>query len=71
MIVNLVTPGSPADQAGLQRDDIILSIEGSPVRNFDDLVCYIGEFTSPGDIISITISRNGIAIDLDARLSIR
>jgi regulator of sigma E protease len=35
--VGAVLPGSPADQAGLKNGDKILSIEGQPVSNWDEM----------------------------------
>ena len=32
-----IVQGSPADEAGLQRGDIVLELDGKPVRNDDDL----------------------------------
>jgi Do/DeqQ family serine protease len=40
-IVTDVVPGSPADQAGLRRGDVILSIDERPVKNAEDLVNQI------------------------------
>ncbi len=71
IIVSSVLPSSPADQAGLQPDDIIVSIDGRTMRKVDDLTSYLGEFTSPGDIISITIDRNGNLINLNVTLGVQ
>jgi serine protease Do len=37
-----VTPGSPAEKAGLSAGDTIGSINGVPVHNFEDLVLTVG-----------------------------
>jgi S1-C subfamily serine protease len=71
IIVSSVFLGSPADHAGLQPDDIIVSIDARTMRKVDDFTSYLGEFTSPGDIISITIDRNGNLINLSATLGIQ
>lgn len=71
IIVGSVFPGSPADQAGLQTDDIIVGIDGRTMRKVDDLTSYLGEFTSPGDKISIIIDRNGNLFNLNATLGIQ
>lgn len=68
IIVGTVFPDGPADQAGLQSSDIIVSIDGRTMRKVDDLTSYLGEFTSMGDIISIVINRNGNLINVNATL---
>ncbi|MCS7182491.1 MAG: RIP metalloprotease RseP [Thermoanaerobaculum sp.] len=41
--VQRVLPGSPAEQAGLRPGDLIVEIDGEPVRHFFDLVRLVGE----------------------------
>jgi serine protease Do len=38
VIVELVSPGSPAAKAGIRPGDVIVSVNGKPVRSGDDLV---------------------------------
>jgi serine protease Do len=40
--INTISPGSPAHKAGLVAGKYIVSIEGRPVRENDDLFLYIG-----------------------------
>jgi regulator of sigma E protease len=42
--VGAVTPGGPADQAGLRRGDAVVAVNGKPVRSFRDLNLLAGEF---------------------------
>ncbi len=53
-----VVPGSAADRAGLQPDDVILEFDGVPIDNFDKLVERIGEH-QPGDKIPVLYFRDG------------
>ena len=53
-----VTPGAPADKAGLKRGDVVLTIEDKPVTSWEDLRLIIAE-TAPGSKVKLTISRNG------------
>jgi serine protease Do len=69
-----VTPNSPADKAGLQGSnnqvtidgsqarvggDVIIAINGQPVKTFDDLVAYLATSTQVGQSVTLTILRNG------------
>jgi serine protease Do len=56
-IANVVS-GSPADQAGLKVGDTIVSVDGRPVKNGDELV---GDISSrkPGSTAKIGYVRNG------------
>ncbi len=37
IVVGEVSPDDPAEQAGLQKDDVIIAIDGEPVGHFDSL----------------------------------
>ena len=36
-LITSIEEGSPADKAGLRRDDVVVRLEGSPVRDADEL----------------------------------
>ncbi|HEX5476375.1 MAG TPA: DegQ family serine endoprotease, partial [Burkholderiales bacterium] len=57
-LVNSVEKGSPADQAGLQATDIILSFGGKEVENSSDLPRIVGS-TRPGSQAGLDVWRNG------------
>jgi regulator of sigma E protease len=52
-----VVPGSPADQAGLEAGDRIVSVSGAPVESWWDLVREIE--SRPGQRAELTLSRDG------------
>ena len=52
-----VTPNSAADNGGLRRGDLILSIDGTKVKSPSELKNKIGS-KRPGDKVSITYERN-------------
>lgn len=75
--VNTLEKGGPADTAGLQGTtidqygrshggDIIVGINGSEIREFEQLVSYLERNTRPGDEIFLNVIRNGTEIDLEA-----
>jgi serine protease Do len=53
-----VVAGSPADQAGLKVGDTIVSIDGKPVKNGDELVSDIAA-RKPGSKANVGFVRNG------------
>ncbi len=56
--VSDVTPGSPAEQAGIKVGDTIISVDGKPVKNGDELVADIAS-RKPGSKVSLGLVRNG------------
>ena len=70
-MVTSVVEGGPADQAGLQVDDVILSIDGQKILNFSDMLGYLFTNTEPGNTVELEVYRNGETIDLDLTLGAR
>lgn len=58
VIVREVEAGGPAAAAGIRAEDIIVSVDGSPVNNWNDFIRDL--FTKrPGDRVRIEVVRNG------------
>jgi serine protease Do len=57
-LVSDVSPGTPADRAGLLTGDIILEMDGTPVEDSRDLSLAIGA-KSPGTTVRLTAFRGG------------
>ena len=53
-----VVAGSPADRAGLKVGDTIISVDGKPVKNGDELVADIAS-RKPGSKVGLGFMRNG------------
>ena len=79
-----VTPGGPADRAGLvggsqatdvqgfySGGDIITAVDGLPVNIYGDLISYIFKNKSPGDVIVLTIIRNDREMEVPLTLGSR
>ena len=62
-----VSPGGPADKAGLQPGDVVLGFNGRPVGDSGELAAMVGEST-PGSKARMTIWRKGKKQDLIATL---
>jgi serine protease Do len=58
VVVQDVTTGGPAAQAGLKSGDAIVSVGGKPVNNGDELVSEVSVH-HPGDKLKIGYLRNG------------
>lgn len=55
LVLNIV-PGFGADKAGIQSDDVIVSIDGKKTENIASMFAIIPEY-EPGDRISMTVYR--------------
>jgi Do/DeqQ family serine protease len=58
VIVNEVVPGSAAARAGIQRGDVILSLDGRPVVDSNALRNRVAS-TRPGSVVTLEIVRDG------------
>ncbi len=74
-----VTPGGPADRAGLiaadprtgEGGDLITEIDGRPIADFSDLNSYLVFETQVGQTIEVTVLRDGGRVDLPLTLGER
>jgi aminopeptidase N len=59
-----VTPGSPAEKAGVQEGDVILRVDGKDVA---DLAAFsaILRGLSPGQTVKVVLMRGGAELRLD------
>jgi putative serine protease PepD len=66
--VGTVTPGSGADEAGIQDGDIITAINGDVIEESTELIVSIRS-NAPGDTVELTILRDGRTQDLTVTLA--
>ena len=69
-MVNRVEAGKPAEKAGIQNGDIIVEIDGRPVRSNRELIDYIS-YLPVGSQVKVTVLRNGERRTLTARTAER
>lgn len=62
-----VEPGSPADDAGLQTEDVIIALDDTPIESSGDLYGILRGY-DPGDTIELTVVRDGSEETLDVTL---
>ena len=67
-LVANVTPGSPAERAGIQRGDIILDLNGAAVSDSRDLSLKVS-MMAPGTPVKLTVFRNGHEQDVSLTLA--
>jgi serine protease Do len=58
-VITDVSRGSPAEQAGIQKGDIVVAADGAPIRSAAQLRNKIG-LTPVGQRVELTIARNGV-----------
>jgi serine protease Do len=85
-LVSQVTPGSPAEKAGLHGSteqatingqqvpvggDVIVAIDGQTVKQFDDLVTFLERQGKVGQQVQLTVIRNGQEMTIPLTLGAR
>jgi 2-alkenal reductase len=86
VLIGTIEPGSPAEKAGLKGGteevdvvgqpmlaggDIVLAINGVAVNRFDDLINYLASQTRIGDVVTLTVLRDGQHTDVSVKLEER
>ena len=67
-IVVDVLPDSPAAAAGLQRQDVIVAVDGQQVRLARELVLLI-LVHAPGDNLPVTVQRQDVTVEMTVTLA--
>ena len=65
-----VTSDSPAGEAGIRVDDVIVSIDGKAVSGSSDVLSLVRQHR-PGDKVDIVVVRNGDRTTVQATLVAR
>jgi serine protease Do len=69
-MVSGVESHSPAGIAGLERGDLVLSVDGNPVRDMGHLMRMIGDLVA-GSTANLMIHRDDEAMEIDVVLGSR
>jgi serine protease Do len=70
VIIGQVIPGGPAAKAGLQPEDAIVSVDGHPIKNGDELIAIVSN-KHPGSTVSLGIVRVGKHLTVDCGITDR
>ena len=62
------TEGGPADEAGLQKSDVIRAFDGTPIEEFDDLPRVVAS-TPVGKKVKIVVVRDGERVTLRPKIA--
>ncbi|KAB2836101.1 MAG: PDZ domain-containing protein [Candidatus Brocadia sp.] len=67
LIIEAITPESPAEKVGFKTGDVILSVDGKMVKSVMELVHYL-QTKHFGDTCTVVIERNGNTISCEVSL---
>ena len=69
-LVAELTPGGPADHAGLQPGDVVLALDDRPVTSSTELTRMVGE-THSGEVMHLQVLRAGHPVVVDVHSGVR
>ncbi len=69
-LVQDVTPGGPADKAGVKAGDVVRKLNGQPIENSGQLTAAITEM-NPGSVATLDILRDGQSMTIKVTLGER
>jgi len=66
-LITDVVPGSPADKAGLKKDDLVTRYQGQPIEDAATLQSKVGD-TSIGEEARLVVTRDGQPVDVTVKI---
>jgi S1-C subfamily serine protease len=69
-LVRDVTGGSPADDAGIKKDDVIVQVGATKVTNAEDVGTAVRQ-AKVGDVVAVTVDRKGNQQTVQVTLGVR
>ena len=70
VLVSSIVPGGPAAKAGLLPQDVVVSVDGTPIKDGDQLVAIVSE-RKPGTSVKLGILRDGKHMDISVGIADR
>ncbi|MCS7135759.1 MAG: trypsin-like peptidase domain-containing protein [Nitrososphaerota archaeon] len=86
VLITDIVPGSPAEKAGLRGGDrtariggqtikvggdIIIAMNGIPIKTIEEMLTYLEEKTSPGDVVTFSVIRGSKTVQVSVVLGER
>jgi serine protease Do len=69
-LVHDISPGTPAERAGIRLYDVVIGVDGQPIYSDDDLIRYISG-RQPGTMAAVDLWRDGSRRQLSVKLGER
>ncbi|MEM4703920.1 MAG: trypsin-like peptidase domain-containing protein [Candidatus Bathyarchaeia archaeon] len=63
--------GGPSYNAGIQKDDVLIGINGTRIRNGDEMSSYLEEKTLPNENVTLTVVRGSQTLNVPLTLGRR
>lgn len=67
-LVKKIIADSPAEVAGIKVNDVIVAIDEVTVREVADLACYLGEYKSLNEVVTLALVRDGAKLELSLEI---
>jgi S1-C subfamily serine protease len=65
LVINRVTPGSPAEKAGLQRGDVVVGVAGKTTRGMADFYRKMWALGEAGAVVPLQVLQNNAKRQID------
>jgi len=69
VLILAVTPGGPADRAGIEADDVIVLVDNIPVSSTTELVRLLLTDYLVGDTVRVSVVRSAVTLNFDMTLA--
>ncbi len=70
VLITRVEPGSPADKAGIQAEDMISAVDDAKVTNVEEARELIARLR-PGTVTKVEIRRGAMAVAIKVKVGVR